>query len=45
MSDGFQKWRLIPGTLVRLMLAFKRRVPQLAPKHLVFRIIVLPEHA
>jgi hypothetical protein len=45
MSGGFQKWRLIPGTLVGLMTAFKRRVPQLVPKHLTFPIIVLLEHA
>jgi hypothetical protein len=45
MCAEFQKWCLIPGTLVGLMLAFKRRVPQLVPKHLAFPIMVLPEHA
>jgi hypothetical protein len=36
---------LIAGTLVGLMRAFERTLPQLLPKHLAFPIMVVLEHA
>jgi SAM-dependent methyltransferase len=43
MSGGFQKWSLIPGNLVRPMLALERRLPDFMRKHLSFRMMVVLE--
>jgi SAM-dependent methyltransferase len=43
MSGGFQKWSLIPGALVKPMLAFERRVPMAVRRHLAFRMMILIE--
>jgi hypothetical protein len=43
MSGGFQKWSLIPGSLVRPMLAFERRLPGFIRKHLSFRMMIVLE--
>ncbi|MCK1640733.1 class I SAM-dependent methyltransferase [Bradyrhizobium sp. 157] len=41
MSGGFQKWSLIPGSLVGPMLAFERKVPAPVRKHLAFRMMIV----
>jgi SAM-dependent methyltransferase len=43
MSGGFQKWSLIPGALVKPMLAFERRVPMAFRRYLAFRMMILVE--
>lgn len=43
MSGGFQKWSLIPGSVVHPMLAIERRLPRFVRKHLSFRMIVVLE--
>jgi SAM-dependent methyltransferase len=45
MSGGFQKWSLIPGALVKPMLALERRVPIAVRKRLAFRMMILIERA
>jgi SAM-dependent methyltransferase len=43
MSGGFQKWSLMPGGLVKPMLALERKVPFAVRKHLAFRMMILLE--
>ena len=43
MSGGFQKWSLIPGSLVRPMLALERSLPGFIRKWLAFRMMVVLE--
>ena len=45
MSGGFQPWSLIPGTMVKPMLALERRVPLALRKHLAFRMMIELERA
>jgi SAM-dependent methyltransferase len=43
MSGGFQKWSLIPASLVSPTLEFERMVPAFLRKHLAFRMMVVLE--
>lgn len=40
MSGGFQPWSLIPGAMVKPVLALERRVPIALRKHLAFRMMI-----
>ena len=43
MSGGFQRWSLMPASLVHPLLAFERKIPELLRKHLAFRMMVVLE--
>ncbi|WP_065754472.1 class I SAM-dependent methyltransferase [Bradyrhizobium paxllaeri] len=43
LSGGFQPWSLMPAYLVRSMLAFEERVPEVVRKHIAFRMMVVLE--
>jgi len=43
MSGGFQKWSLMPGSLVSKMLDLEQRLPGFVRKHLGFRMMVVLE--
>jgi SAM-dependent methyltransferase len=45
MSGGFQPWSLIPGAMVRPVLALERRVPLTLRKHLGFRMMIQLERS
>jgi hypothetical protein len=40
MSGGFQPWSLIPGAMVKPLLAVERRVPMALRRHLAFRMMI-----
>jgi SAM-dependent methyltransferase len=40
MSGGFQPWSLIPGAMVKPMLALERSVPMALRRHLAFRMMI-----
>jgi len=40
MSGGFQPWSLIPGAMVKPVLALERRVPMALRRHLAFRMMI-----
>ena len=43
MSGGFQNWSLMPAALVRPMLAFEAKVPELVRRRIAFRMMVVLE--
>jgi SAM-dependent methyltransferase len=43
MSGGFQNWSLMPAALVRSMLAFEAKVPELVRRRIAFRMMVVLE--
>jgi SAM-dependent methyltransferase len=43
LSGGFQNWSLVPAPLVRSMLAFEEKVPELVRRQIAFRMMVVIE--
>jgi SAM-dependent methyltransferase len=43
MSGGFQKWSLMPARLVKPLLVFEEKVPEIICKHLAFRMMIVIE--
>jgi SAM-dependent methyltransferase len=43
MSGGFQDWSLMPAALVRSMLAFEEKVPEVVRRQIAFRMMVVLE--
>jgi hypothetical protein len=43
MSGGFQSWSLMPAALVRPILAFEEKVPEVIRRQLAFRMMVILE--
>jgi SAM-dependent methyltransferase len=43
MSGGFQSWSLMPAALVRPILGFEEKVPELIRRQLAFRMMVMLE--
>ncbi len=43
MSGGFQNWSLMPAALVRSMLAFEQKVPEIIRRQIAFRMMVVIE--
>jgi SAM-dependent methyltransferase len=43
MSGGFQNWSLMPAALVRTMLAFEEKVPEIIRRQIAFRMMVVLE--
>jgi len=43
LSGGFQNWSLMPAPLVRSMLAFEEKVPELVRRQIAFRMMVVIE--
>jgi len=41
MSGGFQSWSLIPGALVKPMLAFEQSLPMAIRRHIAFRMTIV----
>jgi SAM-dependent methyltransferase len=43
LSGGFQNWSLMPAALVRSMLVFEEKVPEVVRKQIAFRMMVVLE--
>jgi hypothetical protein len=41
LSGGFQPWSLMPAALIRPMLAFEERIPEIIRRHIGFRMMVV----
>jgi SAM-dependent methyltransferase len=43
MSGGLQNWSLMPAALVRSMLAFEEKVPEMVRRQIAFRMLIVVE--
>jgi SAM-dependent methyltransferase len=43
MSGGFQKWSLMPARLIRPLLAFEEKMPEIVRRHFGFRMMIVIE--